>query len=59
MMSVLKAEFTGPGIVELAIESGWADQAQLDETELALNEWGNHADAFMAMVWCEAVGWKE
>ena len=59
MMSVLKAEFTGPKISGTAIEMGWADQAQMDETTRALEEWGSHPDAFMAIVWCEGTGWKE
>jgi hypothetical protein len=59
MSSVLKEEFTGQKISEAAIQMGWADQAQMDEAARALNDWGNHADAFMAIVWCEAVGWKE
>ncbi len=57
--SVLTAEFTGPKIVETAIQMGWADQAQMDNAASAVNDWGNHADAFMAIVWCQAVGWKE
>jgi ubiquinone/menaquinone biosynthesis C-methylase UbiE len=49
MMSVLTVEFTGPKIAETAIQMGWADQAQMDNAASALNDWGNHADAFMAM----------
>ncbi len=59
MRSVLTAEFTGPKIAAAAIRMGWADQAQMDNAASALNDWGSHADAFMAIVWCEAVGWKE
>ena len=59
MMSVLTEEFTGPKIAETAVQLGWADHAQMDRAASALNEWGDHADAFMAIVWCEAVGWKE
>lgn len=59
MMSVLTVEFTGPKIAETAIQMGWADQAQIDNAASALSDWGSHADAFMAIVWCEAVGWKE
>ena len=59
MMSVLIDEFTGPKIAETAIQMGWADQAQMDKAARALEAWGDHADAFMAIVWCEAVGWKE
>lgn len=59
MMSVLTDELTGPKIAETATQMGWASQAQMDKAVSALNEWGGHADAFMAIVWCEAVGWKE
>lgn len=58
-MSVLTAEFTGPKITEAAIQEGWADQAQMDDAARALEVWGGHADAFMAIVWCEALGWRE
>ncbi len=58
-MPVLKAEFTGPKITEAAIQEGWADQAQMDRAVHAIESWGGHGDAFMAIVWCEAIGWKE
>ncbi len=58
-MTVLLDELTGPRIAETAIQEGWADQAQMNETARALEAWGNDPDAFMAIVWCEAVGWKE
>lgn len=59
MAAALTSEFTGPRITETAIEMGWADQAQMDNTARALKAWGEHDDAFMAIAWCEAVGWKE
>ena len=59
MVPVLKDEFTGPKIMETAIRMGWADQAEMNSAALALDDWGTHADAFMAILWCEAVGWKE
>ena len=58
MMSVLRDEFAGPRITQTAIEMGWADRAQMDAVQRALEAWGSHADAFMTIVWCEAVGWK-
>ncbi len=58
MMAALTAEFTGPRIAETAIQQGWADQAQMDKAARALEDWGRHADAFMAIAWCEAVGWN-
>ena len=58
MMAALSAEFTGPRIAETAIQQGWADQAQMDKAARALEDWGRHADAFMTIAWCEAVGWN-
>lgn len=58
-MSVLTAEFTGPKITEAAIQERWADQEQMEGAAHALRVWGGHPDAFMAIVWCEALGWKE
>jgi len=59
IMSALTGEITGPRITETALQMGWADQAQMDKAAPALKDWGDHPDAFMAIVWCEAVGWKE
>ncbi|MEM7226753.1 MAG: class I SAM-dependent methyltransferase [Pseudomonadota bacterium] len=59
MMLVLIDEFTGPKIAQAAIQMGWADQSQMDRAASELKAWGQHPDAFMAIVWCEAVGWKE
>lgn len=59
IMSALMDEFTGPKIAKTAIQLGWADEAQVKRTVNALKAWGDHPDAFMAIVWCEAVGWKE
>jgi ubiquinone/menaquinone biosynthesis C-methylase UbiE len=59
VMPVLLDEFTGPKIAATAIQQGWADQAQMDNAVTAINAWGEHPDAFFAIVWCEAVGWKE
>ena len=57
IMSALTGEITGPRITEIALQLGWADQAQMDKAARALKDWGDHPDAFMAIVWCEAVGW--
>ena len=59
IMPVLLDEFAGPKITETAIQMGWADQRQMDKAARALEAWGHHADAFMSIVWCEAVGWKD
>ena len=57
--SVMTDEFTGPKIAETAIANGWADQAELEGIAGALDDWGAHPDAFMAILWGEAIGWKE
>lgn len=58
MVDVLMDEFTGPKIAKTAIQMGWADHAQMNETARALRDWGDHPDALMAIVWCEVVAWK-
>ncbi len=58
-MSAPTGEITGPRTTETAIQHGWADQAQMDTAARALKDWGDHPDAFMSIVWCEAVGWRD
>jgi ubiquinone/menaquinone biosynthesis C-methylase UbiE len=45
-------------IANKIIEKGWADLATLKEMADAWRTWGEHPDAYWAMVWCEAVAWK-
>jgi len=52
-------ELTGPKITKTAIQQGWADQTQMDKAVTAINKWGEHPDAIFALVWFEAVAWKE
>lgn len=47
-------ETSGPKMIEL----GLADQAELDSFGEALEEWGAREDAFVAICFCEVVGWK-
>ena len=48
-------ESRGPQI----IEQGWATQEEIDAAAEAFEEWGRSPEAFFAVSWCEAVGWKE
>jgi hypothetical protein len=50
----LEASFT-----DQVIDLGWTDRATLEKMSTAWREWGGHPDAYVALVWCEAVGWKE
>lgn len=47
-------EVSGSQLIEL----GLAEQSDLDLYVKALGEWGARADAFVAICFCEAVGWK-
>lgn len=42
---------------DLIIEFGWADRVELEAIALTWQRWGESPDAFMAMAFCEAVGW--
>ena len=57
--TVMTEEFTGPKVAAVALEQGWADRAELDAIAQALEDWASHPNAFMAILWGEAVGWKD
>ena len=48
-----------PGIADLVIEQGWTTRSELERMSSAWQNWGEHADAFLARARCEAVDWKE
>ena len=43
---------------EAAIKFGWAGADELEQLKNAAKEWGENQDAFDAIIWCEAVGYK-
>lgn len=43
---------------ETALKLGWADAGELARLKNAAEEWGENPDAFDAIIWCEAVGYK-
>jgi SAM-dependent methyltransferase len=43
---------------EEAIQLGWADASYFERAEKAFRAWGSSPDAFVATVFCEAIGWK-
>jgi ubiquinone/menaquinone biosynthesis C-methylase UbiE len=47
-------ESWGPRVVR----AGKADAAAVDAMAAAWRAWGQHADAFSALTWCQAVAWK-
>jgi len=46
-----------PDFANLVIDQGWATQAELDEMVDGIKQWGERPDAFLALMYCAAVGW--
>ncbi|SFR18828.1 Methyltransferase domain-containing protein [Desulfoscipio geothermicus DSM 3669] len=45
-------------MIETVIDLGWASADEMEELADAARKWGEHPDAFDAIIWYEAVGWK-
>lgn len=45
-------------MTETIIQQGWATIREMKELEMEAKNWGKNPDAFDAIIWCEAVGWK-
>lgn len=56
--SILGGVFQSPDFVDLVIRQNWSTQAELDNILAELKMWGERPDAFYAMMYCAAVGWK-
>ena len=41
-----------------AIAGGLASGDEMPQLIEAVRAWGLHPDAFDAIIWCEAIGWK-
>jgi SAM-dependent methyltransferase len=50
---------TRPTFVDQMNRLGWADRQRLDQMAAALREWGEHPDAFWAVLRCKAIGRAE
>jgi SAM-dependent methyltransferase len=59
MAARLARVFGGAAFVERIVELGWADQDQLAAIADACRAWGEHPDAFLAVLVCDAVGWAD
>jgi ubiquinone/menaquinone biosynthesis C-methylase UbiE len=46
-------------MTNIAIDQGWANANEMKELELASKQWGEDPDAFDAIIWCEAIGWRK
>ncbi len=48
-----------PIFLHTVTELGWIDSDKIEEMRSAWLEWGEHPDAFKALIYAEGVGWKE
>lgn len=46
-------------VSNLVIEQGWTTQEELNEMMAWIHDWGERPDAFMAIMYCAALGWNE
>lgn len=52
----LKAQLRG--IAATAVAQGWMDPAGVDQATAEIDAWARRPDAFAAITWCEAIGWR-
>jgi SAM-dependent methyltransferase len=57
--SVARAQLARPEFVARVLAEGWADRARLDQILAAFQVWGEHPDAFSAVLLCQAVAWAD
>lgn len=51
--------FRNADMVALILSQGWATQAEIDEIVDWVQQWGERPDAFLALMYCAALGWTE
>jgi ubiquinone/menaquinone biosynthesis C-methylase UbiE len=59
MANIMRRLLNDPVLKNIILSQGWATQAELDEIKTWVQEWGERPDAFMAIMYCAALGWKE
>jgi len=59
MASVMTRQMSDPMLMNLAISQGWTTKVELDEIITWIQQWGERPDAFMAIMYCAALGWIE
>jgi ubiquinone/menaquinone biosynthesis C-methylase UbiE len=48
-----------PTLSNLVISQRWASREEIDEMIAWIKDWGERPDAFMAVMYCAALGWNE
>jgi len=59
MANVMHHQMNDPALVNLVVSQGWATKEEMDEMLKWLHDWGERPDAFMAIMYCAALGWNE
>lgn len=59
MAHVMNRQLNDPVMLNLVTSQSWATQKEIDEISAWIQEWGERPDAFMAIMYCAALGWKE
>jgi SAM-dependent methyltransferase len=49
--------YANPATAERAVAAGLATAEEMAEFARAWGEWGEHPGAYLARLWCEAIGW--
>lgn len=59
MAFVMSRQLNDPTLLNLITSQGWATREELEEMITWVQEWGERPDAFMAVMYCAALGWNE
>jgi len=46
-----------PAVKEMILSEGWAEEAEIEQIRAGYVAWGERPDAFLAWMYCAAVGW--
>lgn len=59
MAYVMSQQLSDPMLLNLVVGQGWATKEEIDEIIAWIKEWGERPDAFLAVMYCAALGWNE
>lgn len=59
MAYVMSQQLSDPVLLNLVTSQGWATPQEINEMVTWIQEWGERPDAFMAIMYCAALGWNE
>jgi len=59
MATIIHRLLNDPALRQIVLTQGWATQSELEEICSWIQEWGERPDAFLAIMYCAALGWKE